>query len=134
MNLSTGVIEWLLPGKGVGVATTGGNYSLVLEEDLTNGQLIGNYSLLCRAAAAATIAATADNAESWVSCPMGSLSGAISSTLFPGIGHKRILMLALDSSLHGIRVVIHDNFATGACGYNRPCAHHYIGKYQSCMV
>ena len=23
---------------------------------------------------------------------------------------------------------------TGACGYNRPCAHQYVGKYQSCMV
>ena len=22
----------------------------------------------------------------------------------------------------------------GACGYNRPCAHQYVGKYQSCMV
>ena len=24
--------------------------------------------------------------------------------------------------------------STGACGYNRPCAHQYIGKSQSCMV
>ena len=23
---------------------------------------------------------------------------------------------------------------TGACGYNRPCAHQYVCKYQSCMV
>ena len=23
---------------------------------------------------------------------------------------------------------------TGACGYNRPCAHQYVGKYQSCMI
>ena len=23
---------------------------------------------------------------------------------------------------------------TGACPYNRPCAHQYVGKYQSCMV
>ena len=23
---------------------------------------------------------------------------------------------------------------TGACGYTRPCAHQYVGKYQSCMV
>ena len=23
---------------------------------------------------------------------------------------------------------------TGACGYNRPCAHQYVGIYQSCMV
>ena len=23
---------------------------------------------------------------------------------------------------------------TGACTYNRPCAHQYVGKYQSCMV
>ena len=22
----------------------------------------------------------------------------------------------------------------GACGYNRPCAQTYVGKYQSCMV
>ena len=25
-------------------------------------------------------------------------------------------------------------FSTGACGYNRPCAHQYVGKSQSCMV
>ena len=24
--------------------------------------------------------------------------------------------------------------STGACGYNRPCAHQYVGKSQSCMV
>eukprot|EP01048_Picozoa_sp_COSAG05_P008413 COSAG05_NODE_639_length_8156_cov_122.162840_9_plen_162_part_00 len=23
---------------------------------------------------------------------------------------------------------------TGACPYNRPCAHQYVGEYQSCMV
>ena len=23
---------------------------------------------------------------------------------------------------------------TGECGYNRSCAHQYVGKYQSCMV
>eukprot|EP01048_Picozoa_sp_COSAG05_P021331 COSAG05_NODE_3894_length_1784_cov_1.566172_1_plen_160_part_00 len=23
---------------------------------------------------------------------------------------------------------------TGACGYNRPCAHQYVGKSQSCML
>ena len=101
MNVSTGVIEWLLPGAGV--AAKGGNYSLVLEEDLTDGQLIGSYGLLCRAA------------ESWQPCPMGSLGGGvIASTLFPGIGHKRILMLALDGGVDGVRVVVHSNFATGA--------------------
>ena len=26
------------------------------------------------------------------------------------------------------------DFLTGACGYNRPCAHQYVGKSQSCMV
>ena len=26
------------------------------------------------------------------------------------------------------------DLATGACGYNRPCAHQYVGKSQSCMV
>ena len=25
-------------------------------------------------------------------------------------------------------------YRTGACGYNRPCAHQYVGKSQSCMV
>ena len=25
-------------------------------------------------------------------------------------------------------------YYTGACGYNQPCAHQYLGKYQSCMV
>ena len=24
--------------------------------------------------------------------------------------------------------------SAGACGYNRPCAHQYVGKSQSCMV
>ena len=27
-----------------------------------------------------------------------------------------------------------ENQDTGACGYNRPCAHQYVGKYQSCML
>jgi alpha-L-fucosidase len=103
MNLSTGIIEWLLP-VGVNVAGQGGNFSLVLEEDLTDGQLIGNYSLLCQGS----------HADSWQPCPMGELSGAIESMLFPGIGHKRILILALDAPLRGIRVVIASNFAFGS--------------------
>ena len=45
---------------------------------------------------------------------MGELSGAIESALVPGIGHKRILMLALDAPLQGIRMVVHSNFATDA--------------------
>jgi alpha-L-fucosidase len=102
MNLSTGIIHWMLP---TGVVAKGGNYSLVLEEDLRNGQLIGNYSLMCCAS---------DSGESWQPCPMGSLSDAIASTLFPGIGHKRILMLALDAPLRGIRVMVTSHFATGA--------------------
>ena len=76
---------------------------MVLEEDLTDGQLIGNYSLLCKAS----------RADSWQTCPMGELSGAIESTIYPGIGHKRILMLALDAPPQGIRVVVHSDFATG---------------------
>ena len=102
MNLSTGIIEWLLP-VGVNVAAQGGNFSLVLEEDLTNGQLIGNYSLLCQTL----------HGSSWQPCPMGELSGAIDSELFPGIGHKRILILALGAPLRGIRVVVQSNFASG---------------------
>ena len=101
MNLSTGMIEWLLP-VGVNVASQGGNFSLVLEEDLTDGQLIGSYSLLCQS-----------HADAWQPCPMGELSGAIESKIFPGIGHKRILMLALDAPLRGIRVVVQSNFAFG---------------------
>jgi hypothetical protein len=101
MNISTGVIEWLLPGAGV--AAKGGNYSLVLEEDLTAGQLIGSYSLHCLAA----------GAGSWRPCAMGAISGAIESAAVPGIGHKRILMLALTAPLQGLRVVVRSNFATG---------------------
>jgi alpha-L-fucosidase len=112
MNLSSGVIEWLLPGAGV--ATKGGNFSLVLEEDLTNGQLIGDYSLLCRSAAAVPGTGTAATGASWHPCPMGSLSGAIESTLYPGIGHKRILLLALVVPLDGLRLLVRSNFATGA--------------------
>ena len=31
-------------------------------------------------------------------------------------------------------VTMQNGEITGACGYNRPCAHQYVGKYQSCMV
>ena len=27
-----------------------------------------------------------------------------------------------------------EELCTGACQYNRPCAHQYVGKYQACMV
>lgn len=102
LNLSTGIIEWLLP-VGVNVAAQGGNFSLVLEEDLKDGQLIGSYSLLCQAS----------HVDSWQPCPMGELSGAIEKKIYPGIGHKRILLLALDAPLRGIRVVVKSNFAFG---------------------
>ena len=29
---------------------------------------------------------------------------------------------------------LYSRSTTGACGYNRPCAHQYVCKYQSCMV
>ena len=44
---------------------------------------------------------------------MGELSGSIENKIYPGIGHKRILMLALDARLQGIRVVVQSNFAFG---------------------
>ena len=96
-----GVIEWTLPPTGAACH----NCSLVLEEDLTEGQLIGDYSLLCRV-----------GAGSWKPCDLGSLSTdgtpAIPAKLVAGIGHKRILMLKLGSPLLGLRLVVATHFAT----------------------
>lgn len=89
------------------------NLSVVLREDQTQGQLIGNYSLECRPAAGG----------SYSPCPPGTLSGAISECQlgadgvcqFVGVGHKRILVLgALPAGLSGVRVVVRSHFAVGA--------------------
>ena len=47
-------------------------------------------------------------------------------------------VLALDANALAVQM-LRQRFAklldtTGACGYNRPCAHQYVGKSQSCMV
>ena len=36
--------------------------------------------------------------------------------------------------IHCGRYLARYMYSTGACGYNRPYAHQYVGKYQSCMV
>ena len=33
-----------------------------------------------------------------------------------------------------VRKFSYGNLCTGACGYNRPCVHQYVGKSQSCML
>ena len=45
--------------------------------------------------------------------------------------HWRLLELIRDVAGARDPVVMTD---TGACGYNRPCAHQYVCKSQSCMV
>ena len=69
-----GVIEWTLPPTGAACH----NCSLVLEEDLTEGQLIGDYSLLCRV-----------GAGSWKPCDLGSLS-TDGTAAIPAVGVKVI--------------------------------------------
>ena len=119
--------EWTFSSKPVHAS----NISLVVREDQTEGQLIGNYSLQCAHAAASNggVAwsrkptsnpqhgvASMDVSERLLvfsACAMGSLSGVIPAGLVAGIGHKRILMLAPSTPLHGVRVVVDTHFSTG---------------------
>jgi alpha-L-fucosidase len=118
MNATTSIIEWAIPPTGAPCE----NCSLVLMEDLSQGQLIGNYSLLCQNECAAEDAACRAGLEPWKPCEMGALhldGGAaaqptIGKGMVAGVGHKRILMLAaIGPPLLGLRVEVRSHFATG---------------------
>lgn len=86
------------------------NFSLVLQEDQTSGQLIGNFSLECLGSADTTALPT------WTPCPMLSLGTTIPAPpVGPGVGHKRILLLGGGelASVSAIRLVVGSHFATG---------------------
>eukprot|EP01051_Picozoa_sp_SAG22_P005655 SAG22_NODE_342_length_11973_cov_10.127927_4_plen_240_part_00 len=120
MEKTTGVIEWALPPTGAACT----NCSLVLMEDLSAGQLIGNFSLLCQsecAAADVDSGGCTAGAEPWKPCELGMLAGLPPSPhpIFPkdlaaGVGHKRIVLLAAGSPLLGLRLVVKTHYATGA--------------------
>ena len=95
MDPRTGEISWRLP-----TAVSSTNMSLVIREDQTDGQLIGNYSLSC------------NHAGAWTPCALGALPGVIPGTLAAGVGHKRVLMLAPAAPLLGVRLTVRSHFAT----------------------
>jgi len=86
-------------------ATSSSNISLVLREDQRDGQLIGNYTLDC----------LSSGSSSFAPCLQIGLSDVIPRDLFPGIGHKRILVLSQNASqsLTAVRLVVQSHFATG---------------------
>ena len=114
MDKETGTISWELPAN----AGTCGNCSLVIREDQTQGQLIGNYTLQCQHecrsrhrsrsesddvdddVACTARTASGRRAEPWGACEMGGLSGVIpNASALTGVGHKRILMLVVGAGL-----------------------------------
>ena len=110
---ASGAIEWLLPPTGAPCE----NCSLVLMEDITQGQLIGNFSLLCQneCRAGEGFPECVGGEEPWEPCALGSLDTdgpTISNeTRLSSIGNKRILMLSVGSPLLALRVVVTSNFA-----------------------
>jgi hypothetical protein len=90
---------------GIGVPVKGTNISVVLREDQTHGQLIGNYTLLC------------GNATVLTACSMGSMLDVIpafqydSEQLQTGIGHKRILMISQDRPFDTLVIKIWSHFS-----------------------
>ena len=81
MNRTSGAMEPATVLTTPLALAPGANYSLVLREDLTSGQLIGNYSVQCLGANAA---------DTWTACPLGSLGATIpGAPLAAGVGHKR---------------------------------------------
>jgi hypothetical protein len=89
----------------IGVPVKGTNISVVLREDQTHGQLIGNYSLHCGSATVLT------------ACSMGSMLDVIpafqydSDQLQTGIGHKRILMISQERPFDTLVLKIWSHFA-----------------------
>ncbi len=119
MNVLTGVMEPVWKFASPLAWDSSANMSLVLREELKDGQLIGNFSLEClylHGESPSTL-----NDDTWTSCKLLSMTGVIPSTpLAAGIGHKRIFMIGADSNkeavtskLAGIRVVVASHYATG---------------------
>ena len=79
-----GFFRWELPQN----AGTCSNCSLVIREDQTSGQLIGNYSLQCQHMCGDDCThQNADRAGPWEACEMGELPGVISNTTqLEGVG------------------------------------------------
>ena len=108
MDNATSLITWTLPAA---TTTVGGctNCSLVVREDQTRGQLIGAYTLQCRAVGAAS--------TDWSACTMGSLGTVIRSdaAALTGVGHKRILLLNVAGGklLAAIRMKVVSHYAVG---------------------
>eukprot|EP01062_Namystynia_karyoxenos_P019965 TRINITY_DN1754_c0_g1_i4.p1 TRINITY_DN1754_c0_g1~~TRINITY_DN1754_c0_g1_i4.p1 ORF type:complete len:492 (+),score=146.75 TRINITY_DN1754_c0_g1_i4:81-1556(+) len=103
LSLAGGAAEWVLPAP-----VSSANVSLVIEEDLTQGQLIGNYSFQCAPPSGAAL--------QWAPCTLGSMSGVIPACaggVCTGVGHKRILMLLQEGGdlLGAVRVQLHSHFA-----------------------
>ena len=73
------------------------NVSVVVMENMMHGQLIYNWTLEC-----------SEDAMHWRVCAMGSLGNVIPSSLAPGVGHKRILLLAENEKVVSVRVNVHD--------------------------
>ena len=112
MNTTTHQITWQLPSP----IDAFQNLSIVLREDQSAGQLIGNYSLWCGA----------------VPCRMGSLGvhgdvipayqypanngSSIPVGLQSGIGHKRILLLHHPTEFDRISLQIHTQFQSSIPG------------------
>ena len=99
------------------------NVTVVMVENLKDGQLIGNYSLECRRRSSDSVdgAETKKEEAVWRPCPILSLSGAMGLGKSPSIGHKRILSVGTgpardnDDALEfdGFRVVVESHYATG---------------------
>jgi hypothetical protein len=99
------------------------NVTVVMVENLKDGQLIGNYSLECRRRSSGSEdgAETKKEEAVWRPCPILSLSGVMGLGKSPSIGHKRILSVGTgpardnDDALEfdGFRVVVESHYATG---------------------
>lgn len=89
-------------------ATNSTNISVILREDLTQGQLIDKFTLEC----CVTNASEHTPCSTWIACPMGSIPGVISAVPTPGIGHKRIYLVAPEKGVTtgGMRVNITSRF------------------------
>lgn len=130
-------------------AVSSNNMSVVLRELQTDGQLIGNYSLLC----AYTSEMGSINQHStkdaksrdpaWQPCVMSGLSGVIPTHYCPGIGHKRILAMTLPPSntetrglsVTHVRVQVYSHYATGTQvpTLRDISLYDWSGKVESCV-
>ena len=103
MDSASGAMEpaWEFP------PVASGNLSLVVREDQTAGQLIGDYDLEC----------TGGGDGAWEPCVLAALPGVIPATPNAGVGHKRVLLLgplASGQPIAGLRMIVSSHYATGA--------------------